>query len=72
MPDSGRGWGRGLLSQNHVSQCPARNIWHSMITDSRGESYGARQFGGFVMKSGPNRGAKFGNARKMSYLCNVN
>ena len=38
-------------------------------TDSRARNYGSFKFVKFVLKIAPNRGVKFGIARKMLYLC---
>ena len=48
-----------------------RNLKGSKITDSRARNYGSLKLGDFVLKIGPNRYPKFGNARIISYLCAV-
>jgi len=49
-----------------------RNLKGSKITDSRPRNYGSFKFVKFGLKIAPNRGVKFGLARKMLYLCIVN
>ena len=74
----------GLMLQSYIvtmwhdrkcrsrSSAMKRNLKGSKITDSRPRNYGSFKFIKFVLKTAPNRGAKFGIARKMLYLCTRN
>ena len=58
-----------------MSPCPLStksNTRWSKITARRSRCYGSLKLGDFVLKIAPNRGSKFGSARKMLYLCIVN
>ena len=63
--------GRGTMWRG-TSACPRStksNLRGSEITFLRPQNYGSFKFIKFVLKIGPIGGVKFGNARKMLYLC---